>query len=148
MPGPICMGLIHGNRNARAWPDRAPSVPALGVKSRHKLTETLGRDRHATANARREGDIDFVNINHQRLTIPVQATGPDGKARRRAPHAAAAALRHGPAFSGGAVQSDIDGTKVLRVGYASIAGPCPRVIGRKDTSDKGDDRQAMATIVA
>lgn len=100
------------------------------------------RESDLAPEARRQGNGDLVDIDHQRVAFPVEGAWTNGEVVRPIIQCIFAAFGHRPACFG-SVECDIDRDVVIRV-FATRPG----VVGREDRTDKGDDRKAIAAIIA
>ena len=133
---------------ARARCYRSPAVATGVVQRGDKAAQAFGPHGDAASHAHREGDIDVVKFNAQRLPVPLQAARAYAVVVCAALDMAAAPLGHGPAFAGFAIQRYVERTVVFGLGHAAaqLARQC--VVGRKHATHKGDDGQAMLAVVA
>ena len=148
MTAPTKLWIVHFNFNARARCNRSPAVQALVVKRCDKVAKPLRPDGDTTANFHGDRDIDFINVNGERLTVPAQTAGADLVMLRVARNMRSAALCHGPAFTAFAIQRHIQSAMVFRLGNTACAAACQGIVGREHTAHKGNDGEAVFAVVA
>jgi len=100
---------------------------------------------HLAAYAVRHRHADFIDVNHQRLPVPMQLTGANGELLIVTLAMPGAALGHGPTLGVFAVKRDIQCAVIVRLSVT--ARSVPRVIRRKHTAYKRDDGQPMVTVI-
>ena len=143
---PAKMGLIEGHLDPRARRDRPPPMIACFVQGERLLRYGSGNHANRPPNAAGNRHGDLIEADRQRLAVPGKATGADVKRVSGTADGAARPLRHRPALAVLAIERDIDGAMVERIGrgMASRKG----VIGREHAADKGDDGDAVLAVVA
>jgi hypothetical protein len=92
----------------------------------------------------------LVDVDDEFLPVPFQGARTDDEPAGRALEVSRAAFGERPAMAHGAVERDIEPAVRERIdGTAGRrAPPRPRIPGREDAAQHGDDRQAMAAAVA
>jgi len=122
-------------------------VQALIVQRGDKMAEPLGSNRHTATHPLGPGHIDLVDVDHQLLAIPVQTAGSNLVVVSAALNVLTTSLGHGPTPAAFAVQSHIQGAKILRVSHDTLKTPRQSVVRRKNTPYKSNDGQTMFAIV-
>ncbi len=140
------MRVLERYLDAGAGGDRPPYMVAVRVEREGLAVNRRWNHAHRTADAAGDRNRDLIEADGERRAIPVKPAGADGKSVRAAGHGAARPLRHGPAGAAVAVDRDIDGAMVERIGRAAAARK--GVIGREHAADEGDDGDAIFAVVA
>ena len=148
MTTPTETGVVHFNFDARAGRNGPPAMQALVVEWRDKMAKPFRPDCDSAAHAHGDRHIDFINVNGERLTIPVQTAGANLVMRCVARNMGSASFCHGPALAAFAIKRHIQSTMVFRIGNTTFAASCPGVIRREHTAHKGNDGEAVFTVVA
>lgn len=109
-------------RTGRNWP---PSVLATGFKVDAKIEQLLGVNAHGALDAPGKGYADFVDVNAQSLTVPMQLTRPDIESVSTAIAMRCSPLSHGPAVGLPAVERDIQTAMIFGIRVrATATSPC------------------------
>jgi len=148
MTAPAEMWIVHFNFNARARCDRSPTVQARVVEWRDKIAKPFRPDGDTTVNFHGDRDIDFINVNGERLTVPVQTAGANLVMLGVARNVRSTALCHGPTLAAFAIQRHIQSAMVFSLGNTASAAACQGVVGREHTAHKGNDGKAVFAVVA
>lgn len=109
-----------------------------GIQCEMRGLTHIGREPDLTLEARGQGNRDLIHIDHQCVACPMQSAWANGEVIWPIIQSTFAALGHGPFIVGpacfGAVQRYINRDVVV-----GIFSTRPRVVGREDRTDKGDD---------
>ena len=75
MTAPAELWVVHFNFNTRAGRNRPPTMQAHIVERRDKITKPFWPNCDTASHSHGDGDIDFINVNGERLTVPVKTAG-------------------------------------------------------------------------
>ena len=148
MTAPTELGVVHLHLHTRARCNGSPAVQALVVKRCDKVTKPFWPHFDTASNAHWQRHIDFIDVDGECLSIPVQTAGANVEMLRTARNMRAASLCHGPSFTAFAIQRHIQRAMVFWIGKAASAAACQCIVGRKNTAYKGNDGEAVLAVVA
>ena len=138
---------VQFNLNPRARGDRPPSVSTCMVQRCRKAAQALRLYGHTASHTHGNGHIDFINVDGQDLAIPSQAARANTVIVGVTVDVLAAAFGHGPASPPFAIKRNIECAKIIRISHAVVTGTGQGIVGRKNAADKGDDGQAVLSVV-
>jgi len=121
-------------------------VQALLINGSAEVEQAKRMHPHLPLDTVRERHAHFVDIDHQRLPVPTQLAGSYGELLRISVTVLRTPLGHGPAFGMPRIKRHVQRTVVVGLDLAAALRPC--VIRREHTAHKGNDGQAVLTIVA
>ena len=118
-------------------------MAGLAVDGGGVAGQGFGADADVAGDAARQRGAALVEMEMQRVAVPVQGARSDGEEVGAA--FGAGALGHRPAGAR-TVESDVERAMAERVGGA--AAPRPAIPGREYAAQKGDQGKAVAAILA
>lgn len=111
LPGLI--RVLQLNVHARAGRNGPPGVFAVGFEVDTEVEQLLGVDAHTAFDAPGKRHTDFINVNAQGLSIPMQLTRPNVESVGAASAMRGASLGHRPAVGLAAVKRHIQTAKIF-----------------------------------
>ena len=142
---PAQAGLGEVDLNPRARCNRPPAVAAGGMEIETGFGQRRGVNTDRAAQPRRQWIGDLVDFDCQRCAIPYDLARADPEVAFVPRDRAVTAFGHGPAFAV-AIERDIERAMVERIGAAAPTGE--GVVGREHAADKGNQRNAVASVIA
>jgi len=121
-------------------------VQALLINGSAEVEQAKRMHPHLPLDTVRKRHAHFVDIDHQRLPVPAQLARSYGELLRISVTVLSTPFGHGPAFGMPRIKRHVQGTVVVGLDLAAALRPC--VIRREHTAHKGNDGQAVLTIVA
>jgi len=140
-PGAVRMAQFYLDLCARG--DGAPKVSSFTVDREGVAHHRSRMQSDRSAKGKWDWGGDFSKIDLQRAFIPSHLAWPDRQGVRFLMQGVAPPLGHGPALTVGAIERDVH-----RAMVEGISPARPRVVGGKDTADKGNYRDAAPSILA
>src|SRR5436190_12304674 len=108
--------MIEPHLDARAWRYRPPLMMTFLIQQDRLLRDRLGKQSDGSAQTAGNRNRDFIDVDGQRSAVPGQIARANREYVDRAADRPARALCHGPTIAAAAIDGDIDGAMIERIG--------------------------------